>query len=677
MLKFFFPRTYSCIHFQFHLLATTTSIHSTMIDQNLTATTTPIVQTTNQTSEITFRSTVVNSVTASSSSIITTSGTSVRTTLSKIAILAIALNDVSVYPNGSYKASFSSVNPIDNSNITLLPLNKTLLNYVTNIDNSSFIFEAGREQNLYFRIPSEIANQITSYKYKEKRQIVSLSIALALQFIGNADDDSLVIVPIQTVSTGVNLFSTPLYDNSRVMSLQMNVPSSMCSQVVDSCTGLNYNAYLLVNNNQLSSSLSDQVNIACGNICNQDTTDSACSASCGALCDGQQVAGADTPISRRYDLGTKGATFQFIYQTYSIKDRIRVWNDGIIPLFDSGCVGTEYERTVTLTLSSSNTNIRVDVEPDCDGETGTAWYFTVVCPQLCTQNRAANNANPVSLQADGTDVANSATLYINEQAQMPSLVASSCSEASWTVSFKYTAGFSGAHSYVQPSINGLSSNNQPFDITSALNGQVLGGDVTVTWTITSPSQKNGQYTFKILGKQPARSDIFNYIDSKTSLWYVKKIALQESQARQFRSDGFPLYSQALDNGYGIFQLTNPQPTYNQVWNWKANVDQGVVIINSKRTAAINWMARQRSQAQNQTGSSVPVPNEQVGPNCFFSDSSTITITDAVAIKQYNGASGGNYCAWDNNMKQWVFHRLNNRNENYVELVCNQRVTVRK
>jgi hypothetical protein len=305
--------------------------------------------------------------------------TSVSTTPSQIASLATALNNVTAYPVGSYIAPLSSFNQTNNSSITLLPLNTTILNNVTRIDNSSLIFEAGRQQNLYFRVPGAIVNQLTSSR--GRRQISDLFTGLALRFTGDQNNDNIVIVPSNGMSSGITLLPTLLSDNSGVISFQMTAPPSMCSKIADSCIGLNYDAYLLFNNDKLSDPISNQVNVACGDVCTlSNTSSSACSASCGAQCNGQEVAGADTPVTRRYDLGIKDGTFEFIYQTYTIKDRILVWNGGVTPLFDSGCVGTQAVITVNLTLSSSDSNIRVDVEPDCDGGTGTAWYFTVVCP---------------------------------------------------------------------------------------------------------------------------------------------------------------------------------------------------------------------------------------------------------------------------------------------------------
>ncbi|CAF1560529.1 unnamed protein product, partial [Rotaria sordida] len=125
--------------------------------------------------------------------------------------------------------------------------------------------------------------------------------------------------------------------------------------------------------------ISYQINVACGDVCSLSSANgSSCSASCGATCDGQQVAGADTPISRRYNMGARTTSFQFTYQTYSKEDRVKVWN-GARNLLDSGCVGTGSPVTVTFNLTSSDKNIRVDVEPNCTGGTGTSWYFTVAC----------------------------------------------------------------------------------------------------------------------------------------------------------------------------------------------------------------------------------------------------------------------------------------------------------
>lgn len=86
----------------------------------------------------------------------------------------------------------------------------------------------------------------------------------------------------------------------------------------------------------------NELPVACGPQCNADVN-SPCFIPC-SLCDGQQVAGTDTPVTRRYNMNTTAAkNILFSYETYSIKDRMTVSYEGA-NLFDSGCVGTQGER---------------------------------------------------------------------------------------------------------------------------------------------------------------------------------------------------------------------------------------------------------------------------------------------------------------------------------------------
>ncbi len=98
-----------------------------------------------------------------------------------------------------------------------------------------------------------------------------------------------------------------------------------------------------------------------------------------AQCNAQQVAGGDTPDTRTIELGKNEGTIAFSYETYRIKDRIIVTYEGKV-LHDSGCVGTGGTKTVNLTYKGQSTQIQVRVEPNCAGESGTAWNYTVNCP---------------------------------------------------------------------------------------------------------------------------------------------------------------------------------------------------------------------------------------------------------------------------------------------------------
>lgn len=102
-------------------------------------------------------------------------------------------------------------------------------------------------------------------------------------------------------------------------------------------------------------------------------------------------------------------------------------------------------------------------------------------------------------------------------------------------------------------------------------GEIVGGELTI-------KVKVGTKTFirktLIRGKNPSQEKIHVEIDSYTekgNVGLLKKIYKQESNNRQFYSDESPLVS--FDNGYGMGQLTNPAPSYEQIWNWKAQTKQ--------------------------------------------------------------------------------------------------------
>lgn len=102
-------------------------------------------------------------------------------------------------------------------------------------------------------------------------------------------------------------------------------------------------------------------------------------------------------------------------------------------------------------------------------------------------------------------------------------------------------------------------------------GEIIGGELTV-------KVKAGTKTFirktLICGKNPSQEKIHAEIDTyaeKRNAALLKKIYQQESHNRQFYTDESPLVS--FDNGYGMGQLTNPAPSYEQIWNWKAQTKQ--------------------------------------------------------------------------------------------------------
>jgi len=283
-----------------------------------------------------------------------------------------ALNDPSLFPNGTYSAHVSSFSQASSS-LSLTKLDRTTLSQIGVSDRSSLTFEAGRLQYMYFRVPASSSGNVVSH--------------VALHFGSAGSNDGLVVIPIPSSSgssqqtSGVVLLQT-MSDGSVIVRIQMTVAASLCTSssnnIRDGCFSAKYQARVIVNQNQITSSISMNFYVGCGNLCS--FASSVCGGSC-TTCDGQQVAGADTPVSRRYDMGSTSATFTFDYDTYTIKDRITVWN-GATRVFDTGCVGAS--GSVSISYSSSSSSIRVDVEPNCDctsssGCSGTAWNFKVHC----------------------------------------------------------------------------------------------------------------------------------------------------------------------------------------------------------------------------------------------------------------------------------------------------------
>lgn len=94
-------------------------------------------------------------------------------------------------------------------------------------------------------------------------------------------------------------------------------------------------------------------------------------------CNTSQTAGGDTPESRDIELGKKSGTFTFTWDMYSIMDRMIVRYQGQT-LFDTGCVSGG--GSVDLSYSGQETFVTVDAQPNCAGDTGTSWEFSVGCP---------------------------------------------------------------------------------------------------------------------------------------------------------------------------------------------------------------------------------------------------------------------------------------------------------
>jgi len=223
--------------------------------------------------------------------------------------------------------------------------------------------------------------------------------------------------------------------------------------------------------------------------------------------------------------------------------------------------------------------------------------------------------------------------------------------------------------------------SQTWDITAAMQGEFRGGRAVLTYRYMGLER---YLTFYIRGLNPDKDSAIRFIRSLSGLWYPPYVAIHESNStlaqvmRQFNdTDLFHRGSEDVrytpnasgDGGFGIYQLTRPRPGAQQLWSWQANCQEGVRELSASQTYADRWMEKQREQMLDE-GFDVPVPAITYG-NVTFAPGGSHRIEHAVAIKRYNGASGGNFCVWDNVTKSWKINPKNNLGFNYVERVCRE------
>jgi hypothetical protein len=150
----------------------------------------------------------------------------------------------------------------------------------------------------------------------------------------------------------------------------------------------------------------------------------------------------------------------------------------------------------------------------------------------------------------------------------------------------------------------------------------FGGTLTVT------AQSGGQTaiaTVKIQGTNPSPDDLTQFLATKPNSAGFDKILIQESRCRHFNAAGEPIKS--FDNGYGLCQLTKPAPTFDQVWNWKSNIECGLSLFATKVTAATNYL----------------------------SQSGRTFTPDQLKYESVCRWNGGSYHEWDNSRALWVRH----------------------
>jgi hypothetical protein len=112
-------------------------------------------------------------------------------------------------------------------------------------------------------------------------------------------------------------------------------------------------------------------------------------------------------------------------------------------------------------------------------------------------------------------------------------------------------------------------------------GKNYGGLLTVEVKAGGELFKRSVY---VKGKNPSAEKLKKHIATLDGAGGFEKILLHEALGKNFIvADGEPVV--AFDKGYGLSQLTNPVPTYEQAWDWKENVKGGTKLYKEKRAAA--------------------------------------------------------------------------------------------
>lgn len=118
-------------------------------------------------------------------------------------------------------------------------------------------------------------------------------------------------------------------------------------------------------------------------------------------------------------------------------------------------------------------------------------------------------------------------------------------------------------------------------------GKVLGGTLTVQVTVVGKTLKR---TVLIKGLNPSAESVATYVGALKDMTGFEKLLEQETNCKHFIDlDGEPIV--AFDKGFGITQMTNPAPTYEQAWSWKANILAGSSIYKDKVRIAKKYLGQ--------------------------------------------------------------------------------------
>lgn len=148
-----------------------------------------------------------------------------------------------------------------------------------------------------------------------------------------------------------------------------------------------------------------------------------------------------------------------------------------------------------------------------------------------------------------------------------------------------------------------------------------GGKLTVR---VEANKKKAHITVRIIGTNPTPNLVRQYLAHKKNSLGFDKIIQHESKFKHFNLHHEPI--KTFDHGYGICQLTRPSPSFEQVWNWKLNVDAGLALYERKRLSAIAYLSKHKPY--------------------------TVKQLEYETVSRWNG---GSYHEWDSKKHVWIRH----------------------
>ncbi|WP_157977862.1 hypothetical protein [Paraburkholderia kururiensis] len=181
--------------------------------------------------------------------------------------------------------------------------------------------------------------------------------------------------------------------------------------------------------------------------------------------------------------------------------------------------------------------------------------------------------------------------YIDETPKFPSIVFEIKTDAPPPYQWKWTIVWDAQVSSLRESkkrgkklrtfsqSSSFTSNEKSWE--ANLNNMIVGGKLSVE---VAAGGTEFRRTVFVLGKNPAKEDVVAFISAMPNTLGFDKVIDQESHFKNFiNADNEPVV--AGDRGYGLTQMTNPAPSYEQVWNWKENVKAGVKLFQQKQSEA--------------------------------------------------------------------------------------------